>query len=189
MNPGLARAIGLGVWCAWWTTELWAPGQEPPRSLDSIYPGATELRAATREVVCLVDVEHPDVVREDIRDRAPRFHSLERVRLGIELETAGLPCLLVHASLLNAGDLNQSKVKAVVICGRKRSLDPDGRNPAGRADPRVPGAPARHRRRAGRADESLGWKDRLDAPPAPWRGGSPGQLHAWGFQGNRFYQG
>jgi GMP synthase-like glutamine amidotransferase/outer membrane protein assembly factor BamB len=94
-----------------------------------MYPDAQALRTATGEVICLVDTEHPDEVRKSLRDRPPRYHSLERVRLCIELETAGLPCLLVHASMLDPADLDRTPVKAVVVCGRTRrtSVEDDER--------------------------------------------------------------
>ncbi len=101
-------------------SATWAQTPSAPRPLDAIYPGAQALRQAGGDVVCLVDTEHPDEVRRNLRDRSPRFLSLERVRLCIELEAAGLPCLLVHASMLTSGDLNRPRVKAVVLCGRTR---------------------------------------------------------------------
>lgn len=118
----LRRALSFLVCGSWFWAGFLAFGQEEPRSLESIYPGAAELRKAASDVVCLVDVEHPDEVRAKLRERAPRFHSLERVRLCIELETAGLPCLLVHASMLRPEDLARPTVKAVVVCGRNRPL-------------------------------------------------------------------
>jgi len=94
---------------------------EAPRPMSSMYPGAQALREASGEIVCLVDTEHPDDVRKNLRDRAPRHHPMERIRLCLELETAGLPCLLVHASMVSTGDLDRAAVRAVVLCGRNRS--------------------------------------------------------------------
>jgi GMP synthase (glutamine-hydrolysing) len=109
-------------WALWalLVPALWAQGKAEPRSLDSMYPDVSALRQATHDLVLLVDTEHPDNVRKNLRDRAPRYHSLERVRLCIELETAGLPCLLVHASLLTPQDVVRQCVKAVVLCGRNK---------------------------------------------------------------------
>lgn len=101
---------------------LWAQGAAEPRSLESMYPGVQALRAATNAVVCLVDIEHPDERRKDLRNRAPKYHALERVRLCIELETAGLPCLLVHASMISSEDLARPCVKAVVVSGRNKRI-------------------------------------------------------------------
>lgn len=110
---------GVGLW-ALLSLGLCAQAPAEPRALESIYPGMAALRAATHDVVCLVDTEHPDDRRRDLRDRAPRYHALERVRLCIELETAGLPCLLVHASMVSPEDLARPCVKAVVVSGRNR---------------------------------------------------------------------
>ncbi len=93
-----------------------------PRSLESMYPGIEILRSATNRVVCLIDTEHPDERRKDLRDRAVRYHPMERVRLCIELETAGLPCLLAHSSMLLPADINRPLVKAVVVYGRNRKI-------------------------------------------------------------------
>lgn len=97
--------------------------QEEPRPLESIYPGIAGLRQPSRGVVCLLDVEHPDEVRSKIKNRAPRHHALERVRLCVELETAGLPCFLVHASQVTDEDLARPAVKALVVCGRNRPME------------------------------------------------------------------
>lgn len=111
---------------AWWAAiALLAPAARAaeagtPRALESIYPGVQALRAATGAVVCLVDTEHPDEVRKTLRDRPPYHLSLERVRLCIELETAGLPCLLAHASMLSSNDLARPCVRAVAIGARSR---------------------------------------------------------------------
>lgn len=85
-----------------------------------MYPGVAALRTAAHEVVCLIDTEHPEDRRKDLRDRAPKYLALERVRLCVELETAGLPCLLAHASMLSPDDLARPCVKAVVVYGRNR---------------------------------------------------------------------
>jgi len=91
-----------------------------PRPLETLYPGLQSIRTATNALVCLIDTEHPDEVRRQIGDRAPRYHWLERVRLCIELEVAGLPCFIAHASMLSPEDLARPTVKAVVVYGRNK---------------------------------------------------------------------
>ncbi|MCC6355464.1 MAG: hypothetical protein IT577_16355, partial [Verrucomicrobiae bacterium] len=130
--PLAGGGASLSAWLILWF--LLAPGvraqeAQGPRSLESMYPGVAALRTAAHEVVCLIDTEHPDDRRKDLRDRAPKYLALERVRLCIELETSGLPCLLAHASMLSPEDLARPCVKAVVVYGRNRrtSAEDDGR--------------------------------------------------------------
>lgn len=113
----LALAVGLSL--GW---VCLGRGQSLPAEKD--YPGAAEFRKATRDLILLVDTERPDEGQASTESRSARRRALERMRLGFELETAGLPCLLIHASMLGAGDLTRPCVKAVVIAGRNRALAP-----------------------------------------------------------------
>lgn len=109
--------IALSILFAFFPCSQAAPA---PRPLETLYPGLQSIRAATNDLVCLIDTEHPDEVRRQIGDRAPRYHWLERVRLCIELEVAGLPCFIAHASMLSPEDLARPTVKAVVVYGRNK---------------------------------------------------------------------
>ncbi|MCX7887123.1 MAG: gamma-glutamyl-gamma-aminobutyrate hydrolase family protein [Verrucomicrobiae bacterium] len=113
-------------WCLafWWAFVWLACGAlEPavPRPLEEIYPGVAELRATTDSVICLLDTEHPDERRRVIGDRTPNVHPLESLRMRLELEWAGLRCLLVHPALLTPADLARAQVKAVLVTPRSKS--------------------------------------------------------------------
>lgn len=111
------------VWTALWILFAFLPCSQAspdPRPLETLYPGLQSIRTATNDLVCLIDTEHPDEVKKNLGDRALRHHWLERVRLCIELETAGLPCFTVHASMVSPEDLARPGVKAVVVYGRNK---------------------------------------------------------------------
>ncbi len=128
VGGGASLSAWLILWCLL-ASGILAQEAQRARSLESMYPGVAALRTAAHEVVCLVDTEHPEDRRKELRDRAPKYLALERVRLCIELETAGLPCLLAHASMLSPEDLARPRVKAVVVYGRNRrtGAEEDGR--------------------------------------------------------------
>lgn len=95
------------------------------RGLEGVYCGPAELAKATYPVVCLVDTEHPDVVRADLVNPTGHLVRLREVMARVEVELAGLPCLLVHYTQLTPEALRSPLIKAVLIGSRVKQIAPD----------------------------------------------------------------
>lgn len=115
------RLWSLTFFAFWLIALSAAQAAAPPRPLEEIYPGVATLRTSAEEMICLLDTEHPEERRKALGDRPPSSHALESLRLQLELELGGLPCVLAHASMLTAADLSRPNLKAVIVYPRSKS--------------------------------------------------------------------
>jgi len=86
-----------------------------------IYDRPQRLATLTKPVVCLVDIQHADVIRRQLQTlRNPREEARPAV-LRARLKTlSGLDCLVVHQSEICAAELDRPLVKAILFGGRSK---------------------------------------------------------------------
>ena len=93
----MGRRVGLhraGIClCLFVLTSAPVTAAEASQSIDAAYPDIQKLRAHSSPVVCILDSEHPEKVKEGSRHR----RDIEKLKQRIELELAGVPCLVVHS--------------------------------------------------------------------------------------------
>ncbi len=80
-----------------------------------------ELIHSAAPKLCILDTEHPDVIRAQIADKG--VDQYRSVRLKKDILRLGVPsCLLYHYSEFKAEDFNDPSVKAVIVLPRKKML-------------------------------------------------------------------
>jgi GMP synthase (glutamine-hydrolysing) len=74
-------------------------------------------------VVCLVDIQHPDVIRRQLQTMRHPLQEARPAVLRSRLRTlSGLDCLVLHQSELRAAELDRPLVKAILFGGRSKTL-------------------------------------------------------------------
>ena len=95
------------------------------KGIESLFDPARELRSRATPFVCFVDTEHPDRIR-DTGDAARGDHGalVARWRERVELDLAGLPCLVVHYTQVSCSDFANDRLRAILISGRSSPMLP-----------------------------------------------------------------
>lgn len=70
-------------------------------------------------VICVLAIEHADVVRKRLEEQPIEQYGGRRVRARVE-QITGMKCLLFHFTELEGNDLDRPQVKAILITGRSR---------------------------------------------------------------------
>lgn len=83
-----------------------------------------ELTGSNTPLVCVLNIQHPDVVRKQLADKGPNLYSGKRFPDRVQ-KLSGMRCLHLHFSEVVGKDLDRPNVKAILIGGRSRLLKPD----------------------------------------------------------------
>lgn len=89
-----------------------------------IYDRPQRLAALDKPVVCLLDIQHADVIRKQLQTLAkPLEHAgASKSKLRSRLQAlSGLECLVVHQSEVTGSDLDRPQIKAIMIGGRSKN--------------------------------------------------------------------
>jgi GMP synthase (glutamine-hydrolysing) len=102
--------------------------------IDGIYDGPEALAKATGPVVCILDTEHPDRIKEELakisNEAQPgaavphasfRLYKCRLLKDKVEKIT-GLPCILLHYSQVTRKDMANPNIKAMFISARRRMI-------------------------------------------------------------------
>lgn len=88
----------------------------------SVFDRPEELKRSDTPVVCVLNIQHPDLIRKQLADKgtasARKFP--DRVQT-----LAGMRCLYLHFTEVVGDDLDRPRVKAILIGGRSKSLSPE----------------------------------------------------------------
>jgi GMP synthase (glutamine-hydrolysing) len=95
----------------------------PLIGIEDTFDRPATIGQASGPIVCIVDTEHPDVIRERLRAKSVDQYK-GRVLKQRVMEITGLPCVLVHYTEAHREDVEQSNVKAILLTARHSSLDP-----------------------------------------------------------------
>ncbi len=96
--------------------------------LEQVFDRPAELAALRQPTICVLDIQHPDLILKQIADKPVQQYGGRRTKSRMK-EITGLPCLLVHFTEVKPQQLEQPNVKAILITGRSKvvSKELDGR--------------------------------------------------------------
>ena len=112
----VALCLGRAAQAAAQAPVAWA------KAIAEAYPDAGRLADAGQRVVCAIDPAHPDDVFRSSASRARHLRKLSRLKERVEFELAGVPCLVVHCTQVGVGDVDRSRVAALLILNRGRRI-------------------------------------------------------------------
>jgi len=103
----------------------------PPRGGDAradvdadwrgMFATAEEFAAIDEPVVCVLNIQHPDIIRKQLVDKPAKEYSGLKLREKINAQS-GMRTVMVHYTEVDGEALERSIVKAVVITGRSKSI-------------------------------------------------------------------
>lgn len=155
--------------------------------LSGVYDSLAAETTNSAPAVCLVDMRHPDTVREAAKKPASTnsLPYLLRMR-SRHAELSGIRCLVVHYSQLKAEDLPQTNIKALLINALDKELGRDYREQMLRVirETRLPvfGFCGGHQLIAEAFGGQIAYMRKLkpgETDPRPTY--QPGQFKEWGF--------
>lgn len=90
-------------------------------ALSDIFDRPAELTSLRGPTICILDIQHPDLILKQVADKPDQKYGGHRTRSRVK-EITGLPCLLVHFTEVRPQQLEQPNVKAILITGRSKTL-------------------------------------------------------------------
>jgi GMP synthase (glutamine-hydrolysing) len=115
---GARAAAAWVVFCG--VPSLWAA--DTLIGIENVFDRPAALAQASGPVICVVDTEYPDVIRERLRTRSVEQYKGRVLKQRVE-QISGLPCVLVHYAEAQREDVERPNVKAIVLMSRRRPLD------------------------------------------------------------------
>lgn len=94
---------------------------EAREALAKICDRPADLAKAAEPVVCILDLQHPEVLCRHVREAKVDQYG-GRILRGRIQKITGLPCLLLHQIEIHGKDLEKPQVKAVLITGRSKTF-------------------------------------------------------------------
>jgi acetyl esterase/lipase/GMP synthase-like glutamine amidotransferase len=89
---------------------------------EKLYDRPQRLASLTKPVICLVDIQHPELIRRQLQTLP---HPLQEARPAVLRERlkslSGLDCLVVHQSEIRPADLDRPLLKAILFGGRSKT--------------------------------------------------------------------
>jgi len=98
--------------------KLDAPTEQ---ALAQVCDPPSALAVADVPVVCILDIQHPEIIRQHLEKKPAAQYSGRLLRAKVERLT-GRKCLLVHFTQVRGQELDRPQVKAILITGRSRSF-------------------------------------------------------------------
>lgn len=90
--------------------------------LENVHDRPSAIAQALGPVTCVVDTEHPDIIRERLRARPVEQYKGRVLKQRVE-QITGLPCVLVHYAEARREDVDRPNVKAIVLMSRRNAID------------------------------------------------------------------
>lgn len=88
-----------------------------------IYTRPEHLARLTKPTICILDIQHPDRIHEQLKTLAKPMEQFYACTFQSRVaEISGLPTLVVHATEVRPEDLDRPQIKAILIGGRSKSL-------------------------------------------------------------------
>lgn len=107
-----------------WIALCLAPGlaaAEPLVGIEHVFDRPAAVAQASGPVTCIVDTEHPDAIRDRLREKPVEQYKGRVLKQRVE-QITGLPCVLVHYAEAKREDLERPNVKAILLMSRRSSL-------------------------------------------------------------------
>lgn len=82
-----------------------------------------ELLAKTEKPsICILDTEHPDVVRAQVKEKGIRLYKCQVLKRKVQ-DMTSLPCILVHYSEISWKEFAGSHVKAILLMAQRKRMN------------------------------------------------------------------
>lgn len=85
----------------------------------SVFATPEDLAAIDHPIVCILTIQHPEIIRGQLTDKPVDEYSGSRLRERMQ-QLSGVPCVLVHFTEVQAQDLEHPHIRAILITGRSR---------------------------------------------------------------------
>lgn len=85
----------------------------------TIFATPQELAAVDEPLVCILTIQHPDLIRKQLADKPVEEYAGFKLRHRVEAHS-GLRCVVVHFTEVRGEDLDRDNVKAILITGRSK---------------------------------------------------------------------
>ncbi len=90
----------------------------------SVFDRPETLARSDAPLVCVLNIQHPDIIRKQLADQGADLYSGKRFRDRVQA-LAGMRCLHLHFTEVADKDLERPNVKAILIGGRSKQVSPD----------------------------------------------------------------
>lgn len=88
-----------------------------------IYTRPEQLAKLTKPTVCILDIQHPDPIQEQLKTLGNPMEQFSACTFRSRAaEISGLDAIVVHATEVRGEDLDRPQIKAILIGGRSKSL-------------------------------------------------------------------
>jgi len=87
----------------------------------TVFATPQELAAIGEPIVCILTIQHPEIIRKQLADKPAAEYSGLKLRERVQ-EQSGLRCVVVHFTEVRGEDLDRSNVKAILITGRSKTV-------------------------------------------------------------------
>jgi len=95
---------------------------EPLVGIEYVFDRPAAVVQASGPVICILDTEHPDVIREKLREKPVEEYKGRVLKQRAE-QLTGRKCVLLHYSEARREDIERPNVKAILLMARRKSLD------------------------------------------------------------------
>lgn len=115
--PRLLSSISAFVLCC-----VLSAGAATAAEVDAwrtVFATPQELAAIEEPIVCMLTIQHPDIIRKQLADKPAAEYSGLKLRERVR-QQSGLRCVVVHFTEVRGEDLDRSNVKAILITGRSK---------------------------------------------------------------------
>ncbi len=89
-----------------------------------VFTTPQDLAAIDEPIVCLLNIQHPDIIRKQLADKPAANYSGLKLRERMQAQS-GLRCIMVHFTEVRGDDLDRGCVKAILITGRSKVVSRD----------------------------------------------------------------
>ncbi|HPM79678.1 MAG TPA: gamma-glutamyl-gamma-aminobutyrate hydrolase family protein [Candidatus Anammoximicrobium sp.] len=90
----------------------------------TVFATPQELAAIDEPIVCVLTIQHPEIIRKQLADKPAAEYSGAKLRERVQ-QQSGLRCVVVHFTEVRGEDLDRSNVKAILITGRSKTVSRD----------------------------------------------------------------
>ncbi len=120
--PRLFRSVATFlVFCVLSAGSAWAADVDAWRT---VFATPQELAAIAEPMVCILTIQHAEIIRRQLADKPAAAYSGARLRERVQRQS-GLRCVVVHFTEVRGEDLDRGNVKAILITGRSKTSGPD----------------------------------------------------------------
>jgi len=126
MNTLLFRGIAFSLFILLRACPVQAESAGLLAGLDGVYDKLAAETIKSPPAVCMIDMTHPDTVREAMKKPAGQGHLayLDRIRTRVP-ELSGLRCVIIHYTQVTAENLPKTNFKALLIDRIDKNINKD----------------------------------------------------------------